>query len=366
MRNGYCVEYHKTVWDVLGKDGIIFARSGFVGSHAFPSSWAGDNEPNFGENGLPSVITAGQSAAMSGYSIWGHDIGGYQDTNFSVSPPNLFMRWTQFGCFSPIMQMHRQVAKELQFPWRYGNAALNNFRFFAQLHTKLFPYLYTYAKEASVTGLPIIRPLVLIDQSDPNTFDIQHTYHFGNEFLVAPMIEPNSNSRRLYLPAGNWLDFWTNDRHAGGQTISWTDPDPTKLPLFVREGAIVPTLLADAQTLCDADYINNPSVITSGTGLRFLIYPGGTSRFEVFDGTVVECRSAAGETVITLSSEARDVMFEVLADSPNAITRDGVAIERFATAAELAAADVGWRADPQTRKVFAKFPHQGGTTALRL
>jgi hypothetical protein len=81
----------------------------------------------------------------------------------------------------------------------------------------------------------------------------------------------------------------------------------------------VPTLLADAQTLCDADYINNPSVITSGTGLRSLIYPGGTSRFEVFDGTVVECRSTAGETVITLSSQARDVMFEVLADSPNAI-----------------------------------------------
>jgi alpha-D-xyloside xylohydrolase len=129
MRNGYCVEYHKTVWNVLGSDGIIFARSGFIGSHAFPSSWAGDNEPNFGDNGLPGVIVAGQSAAMSGYAIWGHDTGGYQDTNFSVSPPNLFMRWTQFGCFSPIMQMHRQVAKEMQYPWRYGDAALNNFRF---------------------------------------------------------------------------------------------------------------------------------------------------------------------------------------------------------------------------------------------
>ena len=96
MKNGYCLEYHKTVWNVLGKDGVLFARSGFAGSQAFPGCWAGDNEPNFGDNGLPSVIIAGQSAAMSGYSIWGHDTGGYQDTNFSVSPPNLFMRWAQF------------------------------------------------------------------------------------------------------------------------------------------------------------------------------------------------------------------------------------------------------------------------------
>ena len=366
MRNGYCVEYQKTVWDVLGNDGILFARSGFVGSHAFPSSWAGDNEPNFGANGLPSVIVAGQSAAMSGYAIWGHDTGGYQDTNFSVSPPNLFMRWTQFGCFSPIMQMHRQVTREMQYPWRYGAAALDNFRFFAQLHTRLFPYIYTYAKEASITGLPIIRPLVLMDQSDPNTFGVRHVYHFGNEFLVAPIIEPNAASRRLYLPAGNWVDFWTNARHAGGQTITWTNPDQDKFPLFVREGAIVPTLLADAQTLCSADYVNNPGVKTAGSGLRFLIYPGGASRFVVFDGTVVECESVAGNTVITLSSEARAVAFEVLADSPGAITRDGVAIPQFATAAELAAADTGWHAEAQTRRVFIKFSHRGGGTTLRL
>ena len=118
---------------------------------------------------------------MSGYAIWGHDTGGYQDTNFSVSPPNLFMRWTQFGCFSPIMQMHRQVATEMQYPWRYGQQALDNYRFYARLHTQLFPYIYTYAKRASIDGLPIIRPLVLMAQDDPNTFGLRHVYHFGNE-----------------------------------------------------------------------------------------------------------------------------------------------------------------------------------------
>src|SRR5205809_416655 len=209
MRNAYCLEYQKTVASVLGGDGILFARSGFVGSQAFPGSWAGDNEPNFGDNGLPSVVTAGQSAAMSGYAVWGHDVGGYQDVNVSGSPPHLFMRWTQFGCFSPLMQMHRQVVRERQYPWRYGAEALDNFRVFSRLHTRLLPYLYTYAKEASTTGIPIIRPLVLLHQTDPKTFGIAHTYFFGNEFLVAP-ITTNATTRQVYLPAGQWIEFWTN------------------------------------------------------------------------------------------------------------------------------------------------------------
>src|SRR5205823_7303811 len=76
MQNGYCVEYHKTVSTVLGANGILFARSGFNGTGAFPAGWPGDNQPNYTQtNGLQSVITSGDSAAMSGFSIWGHEIG---------------------------------------------------------------------------------------------------------------------------------------------------------------------------------------------------------------------------------------------------------------------------------------------------
>jgi alpha-D-xyloside xylohydrolase len=365
MRNGYCLEYHKTVWSVLANDGVLFARSGFTGSHAFPGSWAGDNEPNFGDNGLPSVIVAGQSAAMSGYAIRGHDTGGYQDTNFSVSPPNLFMRWTQFGCFSPIMQMHRKVEKELQYPWRYGDAALNNYRFFAQLHTRLFPYLYTYAKEASTTGLPIIRPLVLMNQSDMNTFDVSHTYHFGNEFLVAPMITPSANTRQVYLPEGNWIDFWTNARHVGGQTLSWTNTDQAQFPLFVRDGAIVPMLLTQTQTLCDANYVNNPEVKTPDNGLLFLIYPAGASHFAVHDGTNIQCQAGSGQTIVTLTSEIRAVMLQILGDEPATVLRDGIPITKFATAGEFDAVDTGWRADKNTRLLQIKFQHEGGMTTIQ-
>ena len=175
---------------------MLFARSGFAGSQAFPGYWAGDNEPNFGDNGLPSVIIAGQSAAMSAYSIWGHDIGGYQDTNFSQSPPNLFMRWAQFGCFSPIMQMHRQVGRgaAVSVAVRSGGA-----RELPVLHAAAHatvPVHLHLRQAGEQTGLPIIRPLVLLNQADANTFAVNHTYCFGNEFLVAPMLTPNATTAR--------------------------------------------------------------------------------------------------------------------------------------------------------------------------
>jgi alpha-D-xyloside xylohydrolase len=365
MRNGYCVAYQKAVWDVLGTNGILFARSGFVGSQGFPGSWAGDNEPNFGDNGLPGVIVAGQSAAMSGYAIWGHDVGGYQDTNPSVSPANLFMRWAQFGCFSPIMQMHRQVTRELQYPWRYGQQAADNYRSYARLHTQLFPYVYTYAKLAADTGVPIIRPLVLLSQSDPNTFGLRHVYHFGNELLVAPVVQPNATTRQVYLPAGGWFDFWTQQRHDGGQTISWTDTDPTHVPLFVRAGAVVPMLLNEVDTMCDADYVNNPAIRTPDSGLLVLIYPEGVSSFTVFDGAEIRCSTAGPGVTVSVTAQPRTIVLQIHAHPPpQAVRRDNGVLAQAVNQVAFDAATEIWRSDTGSGFLFVKFDHAGGTTTV--
>jgi alpha-D-xyloside xylohydrolase len=359
MRNGYCLEYHRSVFGVLGAAGILFARSGFAGSHAFPGYWAGDNEPNFGDNGLPSVIVAGQSAAMSAYSIWGHDVGGYQDTNFSQSPPNLFMRWAQFACFSPIMQMHRQVAHQMQYPWRYGPEALANYQFFARLHVRLFPYIYTYAQIASQTGLPIIRPLVLLDQADPNTFAVDHTYRFGNEFLAAPMLTPNATTRTLYVPRGDWIDFWDNARHTGGQTVTLTNPNQSQLPLLVRAGAVIPMLPTDVRTLCDANYVNDPTVSTRGDDLLFQVYPAGASSFTVFDGTQAQCQGDATAGAVTVTATARNIVLRILANAPAAVKRDGQPLPQAA-----APGAPGWRFDATTGFLEVNFSHPGGRTTM--
>jgi alpha-D-xyloside xylohydrolase len=291
---------------------------------------------------------------MSGYAIWGHDIGGYQDTNFSVSMPNLQMRWSQFGCFSLIMQMHRQVTKEMQYPWRYGEEALNNFIFFAKLHTRLFPYIYTYASLASSTGLPIIRPSVLLDQTDPNTFNLGHIYHFGNEFLVAPMITPNANSRQVYLPAGNWIDFWSHARHNGGQNIQWNNADQSQFPLFVREGSVIPMLLNDTDSLCEANYINNPAVKAWDRNLLFVVYPAGTSGFTVYDGTSLQCTRTGANTTLTLLSSARSIELQVLTGIPAGVTRDGATLPMSSAPPQLPAGD-GWVVGPQPGFISIKF-----------
>jgi alpha-D-xyloside xylohydrolase len=127
MRNGYCLEYHKTVWGVLGHGGVLFARSGFTGTQAFPGCWAGDNEPNFGPNGLPSVIVAGLSAAVSGFSIWGHDVGGYQNTHFSpggdarrrcTDPVRHRSGVGGVACGLVVRRADRVVARQVRARWR--------------------------------------------------------------------------------------------------------------------------------------------------------------------------------------------------------------------------------------------------------
>jgi alpha-D-xyloside xylohydrolase len=384
--NGYCREYLKTVYNVVGPSGLIFARSGFSGTQAFPGCWAGDNQPNFGaEDGLPSVIVAGLSAAMSGFSIWGHDVGGYEKNGNSspVSSADLFMRWAQFGCFSPIMQMHRQVnpADFRQYPWGYPrdgesmdhNDALDNYRFYATLHTRLFPYLYSQAKQSEDTGLPIMRPLVLMHQDDPRTFAVEHTYYFGGDLLVAPVIQPASAERRVYLPEGTWFDLWTNERHTGKQDITWRNPaqpaaPKSKIPVFVRSGAVLPLILGDdVETLCDSNYINNAGVRIWNGGLEISIYPKGVSRFSVFDGAEVNCTEGAGTTTVTMASPSpRPVVLRIHAARPATVRRNGTALIEASSPAAFTAATAAWRFDVTLGFVVVKFPHPGGTVSIAL
>ncbi len=369
MRNGYCLGYHETVASVLGPAGVLFARSGFSGTQRFPVGWAGDNEPNFGAgNGLQSVIVAGLSAALSGFSLWSHDIGGYQNSNFETNTADLFMRWTQFGALTPIMQLHRQVdpGNLRQYPWGYGATALANYVFWARFHTQLFPYLYTYAEEASQTGLPMIRPLVLLHQADPNTHPIRHTYLLGNELLVAPMNTANSTTRMVYLPAGTWYDYWTHAAHAGAQTVAWTDADPARFPLFLRGDAIVPLLEDVPQTLADANYVNNPAITTPTAGLRFLVSPGTGGSFTLYDGTVAQRSVSGGITRLALDSSARPVSFKVMAaTAPAGVERNGIRLAARATLAEWESSASGWWHDPAAACLFIKFGHAGGNSEVR-
>jgi alpha-D-xyloside xylohydrolase len=341
MRNGYALEYQRTVWNVLGTTGVILSRGGFAGTQAYPGGWAGDNASTFdAADGLPSVIIAGQSAAMSGYAIWGSDIGGYLDVGPITNPQrsaaeeatveHLFMRWAQFGALSPIMQIHRQIGAGHQYAWSFGTAAVDNYRAHAKLHTSLFPYLYAYANKAAATGVPIIRPLVLTDQDDTATFSVRYVYHLGDELLVAPMMA-DSASRSVTLPPGNWVDFYSGQRHAGGAAITVTPPI-NQIPLFVRDGAIVPMLLDSPLSLNDATYVGAGGVSTPSGDLSVLVYPstaGATSQFTMADGTALSAAQASGATNVTITSAARTIELRIFGVQPTSVTQDGTALPQL-------------------------------------
>ena len=366
MRNGYAPVYERTVWSVLGTNGILWARSGFTGSQAYPAGWAGDNQPNFGANGLAGVVVAGQSAAMSGFAIWGSDIGGYQDGAhiWSSSPANLFERWTQFGALSPIMQIHRQIRLNRQYPWSFGDEGTSNYLFYAQLHTALFPYLYTCAQQCSISGLPIIRPLVLMYPADTNTYGIQHTYLLGDDLLTAVIVTNLATTRTVYLPAGNWYDFFTQQRFSGGRNITWSNADQTRMPLFAREGAIIPMISTNVLSLCDATYVENSNLTTWDGSLQFLVYPTTNSSFTVYDGTRLQCQTKDATTTLSLSSGPRQVLLKVFAAPPIEVERDSVSLTQFKDATDFAQTTQGWFYDGKFAQV--KFNHEGGSSRVVL
>ena len=284
------------------------------------------------------------------------------------------MRWAQYGAFCPIMQMHRGVqASSLtdtsnleQYPWGYGATALANYVTYAKLHSQLFPYIYTYAKEASLDGLPLIRPLVLMNQADISILAVQHTYYFGNELLVAPMNAATSTTRNVQLPVGNWYDYWTNVKYPGSQTLAWSNADTSKIPLFVREGSIVPMLVNVPQTLCDANYVNNPAITTMDSALQFLVYPGpAAASFTMYDGTTAQCSISGTVMTLNLSSAARPVTFKIFATSaPAGVETNGLRLPHLLTQSSFDSSMSGWFYDSTNKFLYAKFQHTGGNAAV--
>lgn len=280
MKNRYAVLYDSVmqayVDEHLGGDGVLITRTGYTGTQRYPFAWAGDNRGDFSfGDGLPSVILAGQNAALSGLSLWGSDIAGYAGT----PSKEVFIRWTQFGAFSPFMQVH--MTSNLG-PWDFDAETLRIFQHYARLRTRLFPYLYQAVHETARTGLPVIRPMPLAFPDDAEAHRHIYQYLYGPDLLVAPMYQPGTQ-RAVYLPAGTWYDYWTGQRHDGPQTIV-TDAPLETMPLFVRAGAILPLLPADVQTLITRHATMAPDIVALDDRRILHIWPGASGVLTTWDG----------------------------------------------------------------------------------
>ncbi|MDB2265602.1 glycoside hydrolase family 31 protein [Halorubrum ezzemoulense] len=233
MRNRYPDLYQQTVADAMaahGRTPLLWSRAGWMGTQRLPVHWGGDSDTTF--SSLAATLRGGLSLALSGYGFWSHDIGGFSGTPSS----ELYIRWAQFGLLSSHARFHGTTPRE---PWEFGDEALAIFRKFARLRYRLLPYLYTHAVITSTTGLPLMRPLVLHYTDDPATRTIETQYLLGRDLLVAPVLTADS-SVEVYLPDGEWIDFWSGTRYEGRQTLQ-LDVPLEEVPLFVRAGSIIPS-----------------------------------------------------------------------------------------------------------------------------
>jgi alpha-glucosidase len=218
---------------VYPKRPFVITRAAYAGAQRFCSTWTGDNVATWEHLWIANVQV--QRMCMSGMSFVGSDIGGFAEQ------PNgeLFARWIQLGVFHPFFRVHSSGDHGDQEPWSFDKEVTNIVRKFIELRYQLLPYLYTMFWKYSNDNIPMLKPLVYYDQEDTQTHFRTDEFIFGDQILVCPVQEPNALGRRMYIPKGKWHNFWTGEVVEGGME-KWVAADIDKIPIFIKEGAIIP------------------------------------------------------------------------------------------------------------------------------
>lgn len=213
---------------------FVITRACFSGSQKYTTAWTGDNQSIWShlKLAIPQLLNLG----MSGMPLVGVDIGGFG----SNTTPELLSRWIEACCFSPLFRNHSAKMTRRQEPWTFDETTLNIYRKYVKLHYKFIPYIYDLCYEESLTGLPVLRPLIMEYEDDKNTVNCNDEYLLGSSILVAPVTEQGATVRSIYLPAGTWVDYHTRKRIKGSKYILYKAPIDI-CPIFIKGGSILPT-----------------------------------------------------------------------------------------------------------------------------
>jgi alpha-glucosidase len=212
---------------------FVLSRAGFAGIQRYAANWMGDNCPRWDHLWMSMPMAMGMG--LSGQAFIGADIGGFAgDTQ-----PELFARWMQCAALTPFCRNHNAYGHVDQYVWSFGPAIEQIARAALELRYRLIPYLVTAFMHTLETGEPVQQPLVFAYQTDRLTRDIDDQFLLGRDLLVAPVYAPGAVARQLYLPAGAWYDWYSDEQFTGEQFISVAAP-LNRIPLFVRAGAVIP------------------------------------------------------------------------------------------------------------------------------
>lgn len=274
---------------------FIFSRWGGLGNHRYPIGFSGDTFVRWSALAFQPRFTS--TAANVGYGWWSHDIGGHQVKD---TTPELYLRWVQFGVFSPIFRFHSTSKAELdRRPWgkpeRYFHAA----RDAMQLRHAFIPYIYSMAWRAHQTGISLITPMYY-GNSTTEAYEAQDQYYFGSELIAAPITAPSDRKtglavKRVWFPPGAWTNFFTGEQVSGGKTRE-IEASLEDIPVYAKAGAIIP--LAPK---VGWGGIENP------TELDIYVFPGADTTFELYEDDGETTEYQRGKYAITRFSLHKDV-----------------------------------------------------------
>jgi len=239
-----------------GRRPFILTRACYAGSQKYAAAWTGDNQSMWGhlQMAIPQICNLG----LSGMPFIGTDVGGFG----SDTTPELLARWSQFGAFSPFFRNHSAAGTRRQEPWRFTKEVLDIYRKYVKLRYSLIPYFYDIFFEGEKTGAPIMRPLVYHYETDEYAKTCNDEFMVGDRMLIAPVVMQGMTKRMVYLPDGDWYDYWTKEKIAGPAWIV-KDAPLDVCPIYVKAGSVIPMME-------DMSYVGEKELDT----LILDVYPG--------------------------------------------------------------------------------------------
>jgi len=340
----------------------VLSRAAWPGIQRYAIGWSGDNTSSFDH--LRHNIGLGVSVMISGQANFGHDIGGFIGNSWG----ELLTRWTEYGVLMPMYRNHTSNTTGNQEPWVYGEPYTSLLRENIKLRYELMPFLYSLMKESTVSGIPMNTPTVFQFTQDPGTHYLNdNDFMVGGVLLAAPVVNAGATTRSVYLPAGtDWYSWYDDTAYAGSQSV--TVPAPLGyIPLFVKDGAIVPMGPS-------MDYVND----FQPNYLDLHVWPSGTSAFTLYEddgeslnylsGVYAEtdftCTEQAGSTSFAIGEREGSYnpgarSFYVIAHtvdmaSGDTVSLDGAALTQFATEEVLRTQPSGWSYDSGERILVVK------------
>lgn len=303
FHNAYGMEMARATYEGLlrlrpGQRPFVLTRSGTAGVQRYAAIWTGDNTSQWTH--IPMAITMCLNIGISGVSFVGVDIGGFWDSTNG----ELLVRYAQLGALLPFCRNHNAINNVDQEPWAFGEPIESAYRAAIETRYRLMPYLYTLFQQAARSGAPIMRPLYYHYAQDEQACDVEDAFLVGETLLSAPVYEQGATSRRVYLPAGTWIDFWNGKEYPGG---GWSDIEaPLETwPLLIRGNSILPTgPIMHYADQYPTDPMTFTCYMTTDGEASYTLYEDDSSTLAYQSGTFAEttisCRVSADFTTVEI------------------------------------------------------------------